>query len=302
MAYAQPNEYQDLVLRVKLYNHQIREDRNYQDYRKDVNEKIQHEVYNSLRDYYIHLFSDMIDPTESDLAEDVAERVIARNRKQLTALGHIASNMRVISRFTFLATRSIDIPIDAFFANYTLGAPLAAYTIVDGMHLQSPGRMLLTLKTSYGVFWFYAMTHCIDGGTVRLLEREYDYDLTLAAAVASKNRKPRPPKKFVKTSRVTLRFEVPETQIRRHPSFILSVSRIEPYICTYCKTHAPQMQTCSACLEYLGMRVRYCSKECQRKDFNEGGHKRVCGCSQYPEAESARQLRVAEWEGLGIKL
>ncbi len=173
---------------------------------------------------------------------------------------------------------------------------MEAYTIVDGMHLESPGRMLLSLKTSYGVFWFYAMTHCVHGGTVRLLEKEYDYDLDNAA---NTNRKKKTQRQ-VKTNRVSIRFEVPAQQIRADKPYMVSVSRIEPYICTFCKTHAPQMQTCSGCLEHLGMRVRYCSKECQRKDFNEGGHKRVCGCSRW--AESARRLREAEWEGLAIKL
>ena len=46
--------------------------------------------------------------------------------------------------------------------------------------------------------------------------------------------------------------------------------------CTYCSTGNPEIKLlrCTGCKQ-----VYYCSKRCQKADWNKGGHKHVCGAS-----------------------
>lgn len=317
-----PNFYQDLVLRVKLSNQKMRESihsRNHgglSEYKREMNQVIITEIANELKEYYIayyleiHQLHHQVDWNRGEEGYD-AMRVIEANAPILRTYFSFQNDMdlKVITRFTLLHNiNSLILPMEAFFLNYTVGSPLSAYRVV--WEQQNPPRKLISLNTRYGVFWFYVINQCMsERANVRLIEKIYDYDQSFADN--QKRRQTDVRREMVPTTRVSIHFDVPDDKIS--PNIFLSVSRIEPSICTYCKKRAPNMKICKGCMDHLGISVRYCSKRCQRADFREeysqlsdgfpgrGGHKQVCGASWHPEAIAARALRRKELDGLGFE-
>jgi hypothetical protein len=62
------------------------------------------------------------------------------------------------------------------------------------------------------------------------------------------------------------------------------------------------MKKCEGCWKFLGVCVRYCSRECQFEDYYDGEHKRVCGAyNKSNEAKQAIKTRKDAIYKLGLE-
>jgi len=65
------------------------------------------------------------------------------------------------------------------------------------------------------------------------------------------------------------------------------------------KIHKPQIGCCKTCSTETNLRcnrckqVYYCGKECQRKDWKEGYHKRICRSTKEKEKEEKEEDEVS---------
>jgi hypothetical protein len=80
------------------------------------------------------------------------------------------------------------------------------------------------------------------------------------------------------------------------PPFTFNISQIIPQTCKHCGIYQENIKKCKGCWENLRIRVNYCSKECQKIDFNLGRHKDVCGC----RSKRAVDRRLREIVALGL--
>ena len=79
--------------------------------------------------------------------------------------------------------------------------------------------------------------------------------------------------------------------------FFFTISHFIFQTCKRCKKYQKNIKKCKGCWDNLGIRVSYCSKECQKLDYNRGGHKTVCGCMN----RAACEKRRSEREYLGLR-
>ena len=166
---------------------------------------------------------------------------------KLKALESMNTRMTASLRTCFMHENTRSIPLDIFFAPYTQGTLAKDYRILDSRD----DYKLLVLRNKYGIFWFCIFDPCKPSGQVDLIDEVYGDGITRAAA----------------------QFSNPGGGTGEN---IVSIARIDPYICNNCHIYKPFMKKCGECSRKLGIDVRYCSKRCQGEDYDIR-HKHVCG-------------------------
>jgi len=179
------------------------------------------------------------------------EELIRKDRKMvLNMYTRMTASLRAC--FMYVYTRSVC--LDVFFAPYTQDTLAKDYTIYNVG--DENDFKILKLENKYGIFWFSIFNHCNSKplGKVELIDEVYE------------GGKVRP----------TALFMNPEGHVNQQVQNIVSITRVDPYVCNNCHIYMPFMKKCGKCSRKLGIDVRYCSERCQREDF-EIRHKHVCG-------------------------
>lgn len=178
-------------------------------------------------------------------------------RESFTTLDTMCSRMTTSTRVCFMYENMRSIPLDVFFAPYTLNTLAEDYEVIwDKGNLK-----LLKLENKFGIFWFCIFNHfhAHTLGDVDLIDEVYEDGVV----------------------RATARFKNPRNHRTQPGQNIVSISRIDPYICNRCHHFVPFMKKCGGCSRRLGVDVRYCSRQCQKEDYLDASsghsHKSVCG-------------------------
>jgi hypothetical protein len=177
----------------------------------------------------------------------------------------ISPSVKAKTIYTYMHDELLVIPFSIYYPNYTVSTILENYdaTIVNS----EKNKFIVKITSDYGILWFFIEIHTtLNECKIGVIQFN---------------------------SHVSIVFDVPVPQKRR----IVSVSHIDPYICSRCNRHIPDMLMCKGCHDVLKMSVRYCSKKCQSKDYNEK-HKFVCGanCRIFQPASNALAARQREWD------
>ena len=189
-------------------------------------------------------------------------------------------------------------PLNAFFLSYFINAgeeniesamdcfsdPSEADEESDGSSdhhvVKAQERFYFTVVLTQGMFWFF----------VDSTDPETKVDLVMCKY------------KGEEKERWTIRSRRKITGDDEEKILIVFM-RVDPFKCTYCEKYGTNIRginkskKCKGCWDNLGMDVRYCSKDCQRKDWTGEGkdealaHKRWCG-SSYLTAGTVRDLKI----------
>jgi hypothetical protein len=202
---------------------------------------------------------------EKNLIEKIFIEFYAQQYVELPPI----SKVKVLTRFALMGTREHCIPFSAFFPNYTVNTTMENYHAYIIGEQQRP-KIIVSLQNDFGKFWFFVAIQTGRGGNIQIINGDNDL--------------------------VSILFELgPDDDVR--PDNIVSVSRIDPYLCTVCDRHIPDMQVCSGCYTNYRMRVRYCCEKCQTQDYYTR-HRPICGanCARFERAEDELDTRRREWD------
>ena len=205
--------------------------------------KVTEEIYKFYRDTF---WRDQLEKGAHDRKD-----LINKTLKTLTSMN---TRMTISLRACIMYVNKRSVCLDVFFAPYTQDTLAEDYTIYNlGDEFEFN---LLKLENKCGIFWFSIFNHCKSEplGKVELINEVYE------------DGKVRP----------TARFTNPEWHDNRPGQNIVSIARIDPYVCNNCHIYMPFMKKCGKCSRKLGIDVRYCSERCQREDYAVR-HKHVCG-------------------------
>jgi hypothetical protein len=168
------------------------------------------------------------------------------------------------------------IPIDAFFFNYSIHADWSDVHVEGVLELAGRTQVIFfSLSIPQGVFYFYVGS-LIGGFSLELVNFKY-----------RDKREQRP-------TIICKKFGVDDGEEQDH---ILLFSHVNFQKCERCDEYKENIKKCQGCWDKLRIRVSYCSKECQKIDYNHlAQHKRVCGCNNTEACEK----REAKIESLGM--
>ncbi len=162
-------------------------------------------------------------------------------------------------------------PLDAFLFNYSANASLSKLDIIDEEKYdrnENTHSIFFSLRNNHGEFYFFVElydTSAYENTHIDIIDHEYsngERHLTI---------------------RSTVKYEDEEDYLDRSPSetSVLVLTHIIIQRCKSCFKYQGNIKMCKGCWDNLRIRVPYCSKTCQTKDFNQGRHKEVCGCRNH---------------------
>jgi hypothetical protein len=162
------------------------------------------------------------------------------------------------------------IPIDAFFFNYSIHADWSDVH-VEGV-MERAGRtqvIFFSVSIPQGVYYFYVGS-LIGSFSLELVNFKY------------RDRKEQRP------TIICRKIAPVDGQEQEH---ILLLSHVNFQKCDCCEVYKENIKKCHGCWDKLRIRVSYCSKECQKIDYNnQAQHKTVCGCNNTEACEKREAI------------